>query len=249
MSVCCRVRLQITGVVQGVGFRPAVARLARDHGVGGFVYNDAGAVYCELEGPQDAVDVVVGALQADPPPLARIDSISVHPVAPLGERTFDIVESSTGDAGERTLIPPDSAICADCLREVRDPADRRFGHAFITCTNCGPRYTVITDLPYDRPATTMARFPMCERCAAEYHDPVDRRYHAQTIACPDCGPRLSWNGDEHDDPIGAAAARCWPAGSSRSKGLAGSIWRAWPRTQPRWPNCAGERTARPSRSL
>ncbi|WP_443677909.1 carbamoyltransferase HypF [Mycolicibacterium goodii] len=221
MSVCCRVRLQITGVVQGVGFRPAVARLARDHGVGGFVYNDAGAVYCELEGPQDAVDVVVEALQADPPPLARIDSISVHPVAPLGERTFDIVESSTGDAGERTLIPPDSAICADCLREVRDPADRRFGHAFITCTNCGPRYTVITDLPYDRPATTMARFPMCERCAAEYHDPVDRRYHAQTIACPDCGPRLSWNGDEHDDPIGAAAAALLAGRIVAIKGIGG----------------------------
>lgn len=221
VDVCCRVRLQITGVVQGVGFRPAVARLARNHGVGGFVYNDAGAVYCELEGPQDAVDAVVAALRADPPPLACIDAIASQPVAPRGERGFDIVDSSTGHAPERTLIPPDSAICADCLREMRDPTDRRFGHAFITCTNCGPRYTVITDLPYDRPATTLAHFPMCARCATEYHDPADRRYHAQTIACPDCGPRLTWNGEHHPDPIGAAVTALREGRIVAVKGIGG----------------------------
>src|SRR5207344_2166399 len=108
---------------------------------------------------------------------------------PRGATAFEIIDSRTG-AGGRTLIPPDIAICADCRHELTDPADRRYGHPFITCTNCGPRYTVITDLPYDRPATTMAGFPMCDACAAEYHDPVDRRFHAQTIACLDCGPAL-----------------------------------------------------------
>jgi hydrogenase maturation protein HypF len=204
-----RVRLDITGVVQGVGFRPAVARIAAEFGVGGLVYNDAGSVHCELEGPPDDVDAAIAAIRHRPPPMARIDSLRIHPLEPNGDNGFDIVDSRGGD-DSRTLIPPDVAACEDCLREMRDPADRRYGHPFITCTNCGPRYTVITDLPYDRPATTMVRFPMCPACAAEYRDPLDRRYHAQTIACPDCGPRLSWQtaGDkpQTDDPIGAAAA-------------------------------------------
>ena len=192
-----RVRLDITGVVQGVGFRPAVARIAAEHGLGGWVYNDAGSVHCEFEGPAPDVDAAVSALQRQPPPMARIDTLSVTPVSPTGATIFEIVESQTGDAS-RTLVPPDIAVCADCLREMRDPTDRRYGHPFITCTNCGPRYTVITDLPYDRPTTTMAGFPMCQACSVEYHDPLDRRFHAQTIACAGCGPRLSW-------PIKAAA--------------------------------------------
>jgi len=192
-----RVRLDITGVVQGVGFRPAVARIAAEHGLGGWVYNDAGSVHCEFEGPAPDVDAAVSALQRQPPPMARIDTLGVTSVSPTGATIFEIVESQTDDTS-RTLVPPDIAVCADCLREMRDPADRRHGHPFITCTNCGPRYTVITDLPYDRPATTMAGFPMCQACSAEYHDPLDRRFHAQTIACADCGPRLSW-------PIEAAA--------------------------------------------
>ncbi|MGV0991248.1 MAG: carbamoyltransferase HypF [Mycobacterium sp.] len=188
MSV--RVRLDITGVVQGVGFRPAVARIAAEHRLGGWVYNDAGSVHCELEGPEADVESAVAALRHRPPPMARIDTMAVTDVSPSGQSVFEIIESRAGDDG-RTLVPPDIAICADCLTEMRDPADRRYGHPFITCTNCGPRYTVITDLPYDRPATTMAGFPMCDSCAAEYRDPADRRYHAQTIACPDCGPVLS----------------------------------------------------------
>ena len=194
-----RVHLDITGVVQGVGFRPAVARIAAEFGLVGWVYNDAGSVHCEFEGPRADVDAAVAALRERPPPMARIDSLTVGPVEPGGERGFQIVESRAGD-DSRTLVPPDIACCADCLRELRDPADRRYRHPFITCTNCGPRYTVIADLPYDRPATTMAGFPMCQACAAEYHDPTDRRYHAQTIACPDCGPRLS------GDLVGAAEA-------------------------------------------
>ncbi|MHA7652167.1 carbamoyltransferase HypF [Mycobacterium sp. ML4] len=201
-----RLRLDIAGVVQGVGFRPAVARIATRHGLSGCVYNDSGSVHCELEGPPDAVDAAAHAISTDHPPMARIDSILTTPVAPTGESGFRIVGSRSGE-DRRTLVPPDIAICDDCLRELRDPDDRRYGHPFITCTNCGPRYTVITDLPYDRRATTMARFPMCGRCAAEYRDPLDRRFHAQTIACPGCGPTLSWHGPgPGDDPAAAAAA-------------------------------------------
>jgi hydrogenase maturation protein HypF len=205
-TVRVRVRLDITGVVQGVGFRPAVARIAAEFGLGGWVYNDAGSVHCELEGPAGDVDAAVSALRDRPPPMARIDTIDRSAIRPLGAGGFEIIASHDGD-GSRTLVPPDISACADCLQEMRDPADRRFGHPFITCTNCGPRYTVITDLPYDRPSTTMAGFAMCQACAAEYSDPADRRYHAQTIACGDCGPGLRWFGTgDAGDPIGAACA-------------------------------------------
>lgn len=200
-----RLRLHIAGVVQGVGFRPAVARIAARHGLAGCVYNDSGSVHCEFEGAPDAVQAAVSAISVDRPPMARIDSIEAIALPPNGESEFRIVGSRVvGD--RRTLVPPDIAVCADCLRELRDPADRRYGHPFITCTNCGPRYTVITDLPYDRPATTMAQFPMCATCSAEYRDPADRRFHAQTIACPDCGPTLSWRGPVDGlEPLAAAA--------------------------------------------
>ena len=195
MSAHIRVRVSVTGVVQGVGFRPTVARIAAAHRLSGFVRNDAGSVQCEFEGPSPQVDAAIHALRTDPPPLARIDTFDVT-VRPLGgDPGFRIVDSATsGDENARTLVPPDIATCPDCRRELFDPADRRHGHPFITCTNCGPRYTVITDLPYDRPATTMAGFALCARCAAEYTDPADRRYHAQTIACHDCGPQLTWDG-------------------------------------------------------
>jgi hydrogenase maturation protein HypF len=214
-ATSARVRLEITGVVQGVGFRPALARIAARHGLAGFVYNDSGSVHCELEGACDAVDAAVGAIRTERPPMARIDEVRLTSIPPRGECGFRIGESRTGDP-RRTLVPPDIAVCGDCLAELRDPADRRHGHPFITCTNCGPRYTVITDLPYDRPATTMARFRMCPACSAEYCEPTDRRYHAQTIACPDCGPTLSWRGlgragTAGTDPL-AAAARALEAG-------------------------------------
>ena len=208
-----RVRLDITGVVQGVGFRPAVARIAAEHRLAGWVYNDAGSVHCEFEGPTADIEAAVVALRDSPPPMARIDTLALSEVTVTGETGFRIVESRTGDDG-RTLVPPDIAICADCLREMRDPADRRHGHPFITCTNCGPRYTVITDLPYDRPATTMAGFPMCRACAAEYRDPADRRYHAQTIACGDCGPVLS-------RPVSEAAAELLVGKIIAIKGIGG----------------------------
>jgi hydrogenase maturation protein HypF len=231
-AVTVRVRLDITGVVQGVGFRPAVARIAAEFGLSGWVYNDAGSVHCELEGPVGDVDAAVSALRHRPPPMARIDTLDIVAVEALGARGFEIVASHDDD-GSRTLVPPDIAACADCLREMRDPADRRHGHPFITCTNCGPRYTVITDLPYDRPATTMAGFAMCAACRAEYSDPADRRYHAQTIACVDCGPRLSWSGQadspvaallpagDIDDPIGAACVALLAGQVVAIKGIGG----------------------------
>ncbi|WP_059021093.1 carbamoyltransferase HypF [Mycobacterium sp. M26] len=218
-----RVRLDITGVVQGVGFRPAVARIAAEYALSGFVYNDAGSVHAELEGVRDDVAAAIEAIQHRAPAMARIDTIRSESLNIQGGNGFCIIDSQSGDES-RTLVPPDIAICADCLTELRDPADRRHGHPFITCTNCGPRYTVITDLPYDRPLTTMAGFPMCPACAAEYDDPADRRFHAQTIACPDCGPQLVFQQAGTtcgEDPIGAAAAALWAGAIVAVKGIGG----------------------------
>ena len=223
MSAHIRVRVSVTGVVQGVGFRPTVARIAAAHRLSGFVRNDAGSVQCEFEGPSPQVDAAIHALRTDPPPLARIDTFDVT-VRPLGgDPGFRIVDSATsGDENARTLVPPDIATCPDCRRELFDPADRRHGHPFITCTNCGPRYTVITDLPYDRPATTMAGFALCARCAAEYTDPANRRYHAQTIACHDCGPQLTWDGPGSGGaPLESATAALRAATIVAIKGVGG----------------------------
>ncbi len=182
-------RLVVRGVVQGVGFRPHVLRLATSYGLGGSCRNDATCVVIEVEGPTERLDDFTRDLTRDAPPLARVHSLEVTEVDPAGATGFTIT-SSTTVAGARTLVPPDTAVCDDCLRELRDPGDRRHRHPFITCTGCGPRLTIIRDLPYDRPATTMADFPLCEACRREYDDPTDRRHHAQPIACHDCGPTL-----------------------------------------------------------
>ncbi|CAA0130454.1 Carbamoyltransferase HypF [Mycolicibacterium vanbaalenii] len=203
-----RIELRVAGLVQGVGFRPAVARVAAENRLSGFVLNDSRAVRCELEGSRSGVEAAVAAIRDAPPPLARVESMHVESIRPTGGSGFQILTSDGGpQSGDRTLVPPDIATCADCLRELFDPADRRHLHPFITCTNCGPRYTVITDLPYDRPATTMAGFAMCATCTVEYGDPIDRRYHAQTIACRDCGPIVSWRGPgAGSSPLASAAA-------------------------------------------
>ncbi|QCQ92653.1 carbamoyltransferase HypF [Rhodococcus sp. SGAir0479] len=184
-----RHRITVRGVVQGVGFRPFVARLAHELGLVGFCGNDEVSVFVEVEGAPAALAEFARRLRADAPPLAVVVDVTVAPAAPRGDDEFRIVDS-LHRPGARTLVPPDVGICTDCARELADPADRRYRHPFVNCTNCGPRYTVITDLPYDRPSTTMARFPMCARCAREYADPGNRRYHAQPICCPDCGPRI-----------------------------------------------------------
>lgn len=186
--------MRVTGVVQSVGFRPFVYRRAVASDLRGSVRNlgDAG-VRIELEGGADAVDAFLEDLESDPPPLARIEDVTVdrRPVADPAFESFEIVESAGGDGGGGT-IPPDTAICERCLADVRDPASRYHGYWATSCLDCGPRFTVVEALPYDRPTTSMAAFPMCEACRAEYEDPEDRRYHAQTIACPRCGPTLRY---------------------------------------------------------
>ncbi|WP_433607709.1 carbamoyltransferase HypF [Prescottella agglutinans] len=189
-----RRRVTVRGVVQGVGFRPFVARLAEQLGLTGHCGNDEVSVFIEVEGRPEALAEFVIGLRRDAPPLAVVVDVTVEPSRPRGDDTFRIVPS-VHTAGARTLVPPDVGICDDCARELADPADRRYRHPFVNCTNCGPRFTVVTDLPYDRPATTMARFPMCPRCAREYADPTDRRYHAQPICCPECGPRIHAEAD------------------------------------------------------
>ncbi len=184
-----RKRLRVRGVVQGVGFRPHAYQLANSHRLTGFVGNDAAGAFLEVQGPATAVAAFQLELVARAPPLARIDAIDVEDRPLLEERHFAIVESQSANAGVSS-VPADVGTCADCLKELFDPTDRRFGYPFINCTHCGPRFTLICGLPYDRPATTMAKFPLCPPCEQEYRNPADRRFHAQPIACPTCGPHV-----------------------------------------------------------
>ncbi|MDQ4089679.1 MAG: carbamoyltransferase HypF, partial [Actinomycetota bacterium] len=185
-----RRRLRVTGTVQGVGFRPFVYRLAADLALAGWVGNDSLGVILEAEGPAPALDRLAERLVAEAPPLARIESVVADAVAPTGEAGFTVIDSR--DAGAPAVaVPVDVATCDDCLRELADPADRRFGYPFVNCTNCGPRYTIIRSIPYDRASTTMAGFVMCADCRREYEDPADRRFHAEPTCCPVCGPQLT----------------------------------------------------------
>jgi hydrogenase maturation protein HypF len=188
-GICERRRLVIRGVVQGVGFRPFVARLAAELGLTGQCGNDEVSVFVEAEGFVEALDDLTRRIRAEAPPLSLVTDIAAKTLDVRGDSSFTIIES-VSRPGLRTLVPPDVATCVDCLDEMTDPGDRRYRHPFVTCTNCGPRFTIIHDLPYDRRATTMAAFPMCDQCAAEYADPSDRRHHAQPISCHDCGPRV-----------------------------------------------------------
>lgn len=190
MEAVQRRRVTVRGVVQGVGFRPYLYTRATGLGLAGHVTNTPEGVVAEVEGAPAAVSRFCEHLAADAPPLAVVDAVDHHEVPVAGGAGFTIIASRTGGPA-RTLVSPDVATCADCLAELADPADRRHRHPFITCTHCGPRFTIVTGLPYDRAHTTMARFPMCPDCAREYGDPADRRFHAQPVACPACGPRLT----------------------------------------------------------
>jgi hydrogenase maturation protein HypF len=181
--------IRVTGVVQGVGFRPFVYGLALRFGLVGVVGNDSSGVFIEVEGEPTSLDAFTQALRTEAPPLAHIETVDVTTAPPQHTTEFVIVHSQA-QSGANTLVSPDLCTCDDCLRELLDPANRRYRYPFINCTNCGPRFTIIADIPYDRPKTTMAAFPMCPACEAEYTDPLDRRFHAQPNACPECGPHV-----------------------------------------------------------
>lgn len=220
-----RRRIVVRGVVQGVGFRPFVARIADDLHLAGHCGNDAVSVFVEAEGSPAALDELCRRLESEAPPMSMILGLHSEVVTPQGDSTFQIVPSRHLP-GARTLVPPDTATCHQCLTEMNDPRDRRFRHPFITCTGCGPRFTIIEDLPYDRPATTMAAFEMCERCRAEYLDPGDRRHHAQPVSCHDCGPRLWAEADgrrlsEADSALACAQGVLAHGGIVAIKGIGG----------------------------
>ena len=184
-----RCRMTISGMVQGVGFRPFVYRLANSLKLTGWVLNSTEGVVAEVEGPPDGIDAFVQLVSEQAPPRATVDRIDRVLLPAIGYTAFAIEPSQASDAAS-ALISPDICVCEDCLRELRDPTDRRYRYPFINCTNCGPRFTIVKDVPYDRPMTAMACFSMCPACESEYHNPGDRRFHAQPNACPECGPSL-----------------------------------------------------------
>ena len=217
--------IEVFGIVQGVGFRPYVYRLASELRLAGQIANTAAGVSIEVQGPSEAVEAFLTRLPKETPPLAHITELTVRELPCDHDREFRILASRVGEE-HRALISPDVAVCADCLRELFDPADRRYRYPFINCTNCGPRYTIVRDIPYDRPRTSMATFRMCAACQREYDDPTNRRFHAQPNACWECGPRAElWDVHgqrlEVPDPIAAAAARLQAGAVVAVKGLGG----------------------------
>ncbi|HET7480837.1 MAG TPA: carbamoyltransferase HypF [Rubrobacteraceae bacterium] len=222
-----RREVSVRGIVQGVGFRPFVYALARKHGLTGLVRNDAEGVRIEAEGTPEELERFVRALEEDAPPLAVVESVEWKPLPALGDREFRIEESREG-LRRRALVSPDVATCDDCLAELLDPADRRYRYPFTNCTNCGPRFTITRQVPYDRATTTMCGFTMCPECLREYDDPADRRFHAQPNACPVCGPRVrlvdkfgSELRDKREDPIARTARMLRGRAVVAIKGLGG----------------------------
>ena len=223
-----RARIRVEGTVQGVGFRPFVYRLARELELAGFVRNDERGVVIEAEGAPARVDQLVRRLRSEAPPLAIVLAVSGEDVAVRGSDGFEILASPAG--GEpAAMVSADFATCDACLAEVRDPSDRRYRYPFANCTDCGPRFTIVRGVPYDRPLTTMATFEMCAACRREYEDPLDRRFHAQPNACPECGPRASLTDRagrvlepcEGEDAVAAAAAALRDGRIVAVKGLGG----------------------------
>src|SRR6202167_2986147 len=185
-----RKHIQVRGIVQGVGFRPFVYKLAKSLGLTGYVFNSSAGVTIEIEGGRSEVDEFLRTLKNDPPQLAEIAQITVSDMEAQGSTGFSIL-TSREEAGEFALVSPDAGTCDACWRDFGDPSNRRYGYPFTNCTHCGPRYTIIRDIPYDRATTTMSGFTMCTACQAEYEDPDDRRFHAQPNACAVCGPSLA----------------------------------------------------------
>jgi hydrogenase maturation protein HypF len=223
-----RLRLRIRGAVQGVGFRPFVYRLAAELGLAGWVSNDAQGLGLEVEGERQTLEAFLNRVQREKPPHAAIFGLEPAFLDPVGYTRFEIRKSNS--TGERTaVVLPDIATCPDCLREIFERGNRRYRYPFTNCTNCGPRFTIIESLPYDRANTTMKRFMMCASCRTEYDDPRDRRFHAQPNACPRCGPRLElWDGAGkvlalREDALPQAAAQLRQGAVVAVKGLGGSL--------------------------
>jgi hydrogenase maturation protein HypF len=220
-----RRHIEVSGIVQGVGFRPHVYRLARERALAGEISNTPSGVTIEVQGPREKIDDFVVRLRQEAPPLAKITGLAMADLPCNDDREFQITASRRGEA-VHTLISPDVAVCEDCLREMLDPQDRRYRYPFINCTNCGPRFTIVHDIPYDRPHTSMSVFPMCPACRAEYEDPLNRRFHAQPNACWDCGPRLQlWNRGGHSisvqNPLAGAITAIREGSIVAIKGLGG----------------------------
>jgi hydrogenase maturation protein HypF len=220
-----RRHITVEGIVQGVGFRPFVHGLALKNNLAGFVLNDSAGVTIELEGERPALESLLTLLTEQPPPLAQVENVNCRIIPAKGESEFRIVDSRCKEQ-RSVLISPDTPTCDDCLKELFDPADRRYRYPFINCTNCGPRFTIVRDVPYDRERTTMDRFKMCADCAREYRDPANRRFHAQPNACARCGPRvrlLDSEGREsaEPDPVSAAADLLRQGAVLAVKGLGG----------------------------
>ncbi len=245
-------RVSVRGVVQGVGFRPFVYRLAREHNLKGWVRNTSGNVEIEVEGEEATLESFLSALEAQAPPMARIESVETAFYPPQGYTGFQIGESLSRE-GQYQLVSPDIATCPDCKQEIFSHDDRRFGYPFTNCTNCGPRFTIIEDIPYDRPQTTMRKFQMCPQCQQEYDDPMDRRFHAQPNACPECGPSLELvdgNGSRVDchDVIEAASRLLKEGRILAIKGL-GGFQLACDATSEEAVNTLRARKRRPSKPL
>jgi hydrogenase maturation protein HypF len=211
--------LRIRGVVQGVGFRPFVYRLAREHGIAGWVRNGGDGVEVHAEGEDEALDAFVRGFDS-PPPASRIAAFDVETIPATGCSGFEIHDSETG-ASPTVRISPDLPVCPACLQELFDPTDRRYGYPYINCTDCGPRYSIVLGLPYDRPRTTMRDWPLCADCSREYHDPLDRRFHAQPVACPICGPQVFLEDAKGDAAISQAARLLREGRVVAVKGLGG----------------------------
>ena len=215
-----RSRILVRGAVQGVGFRPFVHRQAMALGLAGWVINSSQGVIAEAEGDPERITALVRKIREGPPANSTVDSVETCDIAARWDNEFEIRASDAAGACTAQVLP-DFATCADCLTELFDPSDRRYRYPFINCTNCGPRYSIIEDIPYDRARTSMRRFAMCPACRAEYDDPADRRFHAEPNACADCGPRIAlWDSSgaalcQDDDALTARRRHCAPDRSSQ----------------------------------
>ncbi len=248
-----RLRVMCRGAVQGVGFRPTVHRIASEMGLTGWIVNDPSGVTAEVEGPCEVVTTFPDRLREALPPLARVDETVTEEIPPEGATEFEVRESAQGRRAG-ALVPPDAALCEDCRREMETPEDRRHRYPFTTCTNCGPRFSLVLRLPYDRPQTAMGCFPLCSECEREYTDTADRRFHAEPVCCPACGPRI-WFQDNlargsprARKPSTEHGAPCSTAPSLPSRASEGFNWPAAPIFPTRFTPSENENGGPPSRS-